>query len=105
MIVGDILVIWRTSAIWFDRKIVVCVPLFWWMLMIGMHYPLALRPLTLCSSTFSQYDCAFFAMPIRHLNDKLHRAMQDDGCVSTGFIYCNQSLSHVSNFVESMVSI
>lgn len=35
MIIGDVLVIWRASAIWFDRKVVVLLPLFWWGLMIG----------------------------------------------------------------------
>ncbi|KAI0314350.1 hypothetical protein OF83DRAFT_1063979 [Amylostereum chailletii] len=34
MIIGDILVIWRASAIWHDRRIVVLIPLFWWGLMI-----------------------------------------------------------------------
>ncbi|ESK91856.1 hypothetical protein Moror_10508 [Moniliophthora roreri MCA 2997] len=34
MIVGDILVIWRLSAIWFNRQIIVLVPLFWWGAMI-----------------------------------------------------------------------
>ncbi|KAJ3974799.1 hypothetical protein EV361DRAFT_597436 [Lentinula raphanica] len=35
MIVGDILVIWRLSAIWFSKRILVLIPLFWWGLMIG----------------------------------------------------------------------
>lgn len=35
MIAGDILVIWRAAAIWFDNKAVVLFPLFWWVLMIG----------------------------------------------------------------------
>ncbi|KAJ3826672.1 hypothetical protein F5878DRAFT_667326 [Lentinula raphanica] len=34
MIVGDILVIWRLSAIWFSKRILVLIPLFWWGLMI-----------------------------------------------------------------------
>ncbi|KAG7093443.1 hypothetical protein E1B28_007121 [Marasmius oreades] len=34
MIVGDILVIWRLSAIWFNRRILVSIPVFWWVLMI-----------------------------------------------------------------------
>lgn len=34
MILGDILVIWRASAIWYNRKIVILLPLFWWGLMI-----------------------------------------------------------------------
>jgi len=34
MIAGDILVIWRVSAIWFEKRIVVLLPLFWWVLMI-----------------------------------------------------------------------
>ncbi|VDB96650.1 unnamed protein product [Peniophora sp. CBMAI 1063] len=34
MILGDILVIWRASAIWHDRRAVVFLPLFWWVLMI-----------------------------------------------------------------------
>ncbi|GJE97702.1 hypothetical protein PsYK624_139230 [Phanerochaete sordida] len=34
MIVGDILVIWRAGAIWFDRRSVLILPLFWWVLMI-----------------------------------------------------------------------
>ncbi|GJE97672.1 hypothetical protein PsYK624_138930 [Phanerochaete sordida] len=33
MIAGDILVIWRVAAIWFERKIVVFFPLFWWTLL------------------------------------------------------------------------
>ncbi|KAI0698352.1 hypothetical protein BC835DRAFT_1269111 [Cytidiella melzeri] len=33
MIVGDILVIWRASAIWHDRRVVIFLPLFWWALM------------------------------------------------------------------------
>lgn len=37
MIVGDILVIWRASAVCFDKKIYILLPLFWWGLMIGMH--------------------------------------------------------------------
>lgn len=35
MIVGDILVIWRASAIWFDKRTVVLLPLCWWILMIA----------------------------------------------------------------------
>ncbi|TBU51134.1 hypothetical protein BD310DRAFT_942687 [Dichomitus squalens] len=35
MVAGDILVIWRASAIWHDQRIVVLLPLFWWTLMIG----------------------------------------------------------------------
>ena len=35
MIAGDILVIWRVSAIWFEKRVVVLLPLFWWVLMIG----------------------------------------------------------------------
>ncbi|KIP02727.1 hypothetical protein PHLGIDRAFT_122215 [Phlebiopsis gigantea 11061_1 CR5-6] len=34
MIVGDVLVIWRASAIWFEKKSVVLLPLFWWALTI-----------------------------------------------------------------------
>ncbi|GJE97707.1 hypothetical protein PsYK624_139280 [Phanerochaete sordida] len=34
MIVGDILVIWRAGAIWFDRRVVLVLPLFWWTLMM-----------------------------------------------------------------------
>ncbi|KAJ4463676.1 hypothetical protein C8J55DRAFT_531428 [Lentinula edodes] len=34
MIVGDVLVIWRLSAIWFNNRIMVLMPLFWWGLMI-----------------------------------------------------------------------
>ncbi|GJE97705.1 hypothetical protein PsYK624_139260 [Phanerochaete sordida] len=34
MIVGDVLVIWRAGAIWFDRRAVLVLPLFWWTLMI-----------------------------------------------------------------------
>ncbi|KAI0342962.1 hypothetical protein BDW22DRAFT_1219304 [Trametopsis cervina] len=34
MILGDILVIWRASAIWHDRRIMTIIPLFWWALMI-----------------------------------------------------------------------
>ncbi|EKM49733.1 uncharacterized protein PHACADRAFT_265383 [Phanerochaete carnosa HHB-10118-sp] len=34
MVAGDILVIWRASAICFERRIVVLLPLFWWILMI-----------------------------------------------------------------------
>ncbi|KAJ3994366.1 hypothetical protein F5050DRAFT_1575759 [Lentinula boryana] len=34
MIVGDVLVIWRLSAIWFNQKMMVLIPLFWWGLMI-----------------------------------------------------------------------
>lgn len=35
MIVGDILVIWRASAICFDRLVLVIFPLFWWFLLVG----------------------------------------------------------------------
>jgi len=34
MILGDILVMWRVAAIWYDRKILVLIPIFWWGLMI-----------------------------------------------------------------------
>ena len=47
MVVGDILVIWRSSAIWYNRRAVVLLPLFWWTLLIGMH-------VSMCSS----YSCA-----------------------------------------------
>ena len=36
MIIGDIIVIWRASAIWHDRRVVTLLPLSWWALMIGM---------------------------------------------------------------------
>ncbi|KAI0085778.1 hypothetical protein BDY19DRAFT_895986 [Irpex rosettiformis] len=34
MIIGDIIVIWRASAIWHDRRTVILLPLSWWALMI-----------------------------------------------------------------------
>lgn len=37
MILGDILVIWRAAAIWFENKIVILIPVFWWGLMIGRY--------------------------------------------------------------------
>lgn len=35
MIVGDILVIWRVLAIWYNRQVLVCIPLFFWALLIS----------------------------------------------------------------------
>lgn len=37
MIIGDILVIWRASAVCFDRRVLIMIPLFWWLLLIGTH--------------------------------------------------------------------
>ncbi|KAF8058536.1 hypothetical protein FPV67DRAFT_1428300 [Lyophyllum atratum] len=34
MILGDILVMWRVAAIWYDRRVFVVIPAFWWGLMI-----------------------------------------------------------------------
>ncbi|TFK31909.1 hypothetical protein BDQ12DRAFT_568405, partial [Crucibulum laeve] len=34
MIIGDILVIWRVSAIWYNRRMLIAIPLFWWGLMV-----------------------------------------------------------------------
>lgn len=44
MIVGDILVMWRASAIWFDRKVVMLLPLFWWGLLVGICASPSLSP-------------------------------------------------------------
>ena len=35
MIIGDIIVIWRASAIWHDRRAVILIPLAWWACMIS----------------------------------------------------------------------
>ncbi|GLB38063.1 hypothetical protein LshimejAT787_0411140 [Lyophyllum shimeji] len=34
MILGDVLVMWRVAAIWYDRRVFVFIPIFWWGLMI-----------------------------------------------------------------------
>lgn len=39
MILGDILVIWRIGAVWYDRPVLVTIPLFWWGSMISEWIP------------------------------------------------------------------
>ena len=38
MILSDILVIWRASAVCFDHRVVITIPLFWWLGLIGGHF-------------------------------------------------------------------
>lgn len=79
MILGDILVIWRSSAIWFDRRVVVLIPIFWWALMIGIVDSFFFSPQFVPSSSAdrfflsnnSEHDRPRLVLPIRVLSYKL----------------------------------
>lgn len=112
MILGDILVIWRSSAIWFDRRVVVLIPILWWGLMIGIVFLFCLRHnlylghrlITLFLSQNSEHDRPRLVLPIRVLSYKLQSIMQRHRYRSARIVHPRERISDGTHALESLVS-
>lgn len=101
---GDILVIWRAGAIWFDKRRVLMLPLFWWVLMVGTsHY--SASPDDHSHAYGSEYARARFALPVGRIDNQLRKVVQGYGRRSAGAVDRHEHVGHVPRAVEGMVSI
>lgn len=104
MILGDILVIWRAAAIWFENKIVILFPVFWWGLMIGRYSTdPQLHIYIMTYRANSKHARPLSILSIRREQHQLRRGLQSNRRCRTNVIYHCEHLCHAARALESLV--